>query len=135
MELQKIIYSYLLTVPVFFAVDMLWLGFVARNFYAKQLHAFLSPNINWTAAIIFYLIYIVGIVYFAVIPGMEKNSLKIVLTHAAMFGGIAYATYDLTNLATLHNWPIPIVIVDICWGIALTTIVAAASYSIAQWLQ
>lgn len=135
MELSKIMYTYLLTVPVFFAIDMLWLGVIARGFYAKQLANFLSPNINWTAAIIFYLLYIVGIIYFAVLPGIEKKSLATVILNAALFGGLAYATYDLTNLATLKNWPLQIVLVDVAWGIVLTSLVAIASYSIAQWLR
>ena len=135
MELQKILYTYLLTVPVFFAIDMLWLGIIARGFYAKQLASFLSPNVNWTAGIIFYLLYIVGIIYFAVLPGVEKKSLALVVMNAALFGGLAYATYDLTNLATLKNWPLQIVLVDIAWGVVLTSLVAMASYSIAQWLR
>lgn len=135
MSASKIVYTYLLTVPVFFAVDMLWLGVIAKSFYAKQLTNFLSPNVNWAAAIIFYLLFIVGIIYFAVLPGIDKNSLKSVVIGAALFGGLAYATYDLTNLATLKNWPMPIVIVDILWGVVLSTVVAVASYNIAQWLK
>jgi uncharacterized membrane protein len=131
----KTIYTYLLTVPVFFAMDMIWLGVIAKSFYAKQLSNFLTSNVNWVAAIIFYLLYIIGIIYFAVLPGIEKNSLKTVIISAALFGGLAYATYDLTNLATLKNWPMPIVIVDIIWGVVLTTTVAIASYNIAQWLK
>lgn len=135
LETPKIIYTYLLTVPVFFAIDMLWLGIIAKGFYDKQLGGFLSSNINWVAAIVFYLVYIFGIIFFAVLPGIEKDSLRTVLVNAALFGGLAYATYDLTNLATLKDWPLQIVVVDILWGIVLTTLVAFASYSIAQWLK
>ena len=131
---SKIIYTYLLTVPVFFLIDMTWLGVIAKNFYAQQLSNFLTKNVNWTAAVIFYLLYIVGIVYLAVLPGLEKRSLITVIVNAVVFGGLAYATYDLTNLATLKNWPLPIVLVDIAWGIVLTTLVSIISYSIAQWL-
>ena len=134
LPLSKIILTYLLTVPVFFLIDMTWLGVIAKNFYAHQLSNFLTKNVNWTAAIIFYLLYIVGIVYLAVLPGLEKRSLITVILNAVVFGGLAYATYDLTNLATLKNWPLPIVLVDIAWGIVLTTLVSIISYSIAQWL-
>ena len=83
LETSKILYTYLLTVPVFFAIDMVWLGVVAKNLYAKQLGSLLTPNVNWTAAIIFYLCYIFGIIYFSVLPGIEKDSLRIALTNAA----------------------------------------------------
>lgn len=135
LDAPKLICTYLLTVPVFFAIDMLWLGVIAKSFYAKQLSNFLAPNVNWVAAGGFYLLYIAGIIYLATLPGLEKGSLKTVLLNAAVFGGLAYATYDLTNLATLKNWPLSIVFVDILWGIVLTTTVAVISYAIAQWLR
>lgn len=134
MELSKIVLTYLLTVPVFFAIDMLWLGVVAKNFYAEQLGDLLTKNVNWIAAITFYLLFIFGIIYFAVLPGIDKNSLSLVIRNAALFGGLAYATYDLTNLATLNNWPVKLVFVDIAWGVILSSTVGIASYYIASWL-
>lgn len=135
MEASKIIYTYLLTVPVFFAIDMVWLGVIAKNLYQKQIGHLLAPTVNWPAAIIFYLIYIYGIIFFAVLPGVEKDSLRTVMVNAALFGAMAYATYDLTNLATLKNWPTTIVFIDIIWGAVLTTLVATASYYIALWVR
>jgi uncharacterized membrane protein len=135
LETSKIIYTYLLTVPVFFAIDMVWLGVIAKNLYQKQIGHLLAPTVNWPAAIIFYLIYIYGIIFFAVLPGIEKDSLRTVMINAAMFGAMAYATYDLTNLATLKNWPTTIVFIDIIWGAVLTTLVATASYYIALWVR
>ncbi len=135
LETSKILLTYLFTVPVFFAIDMLWLGVIAKNIYASQLGDLLTKNVNWVAALLFYFCYIFGIIYFAVLPGIEKESLKTVITNAALFGGLAYATYDLTNLATLKNWPTTIVYIDITWGIVLTTSVALASYQIAQWVR
>jgi uncharacterized membrane protein len=129
---MQIFLTYLLTVPVFFAIDMVWLGLVAKKFYADQLGDLLTKNVNWIAAVSFYLLFIFGIIYFAVLPGIEKGSLRTVLINGALFGGLAYATYDLTNLATLKNWPLPLVFVDIAWGIVLTASVGAASYAIAQ---
>lgn len=125
---------YLLTVPVFFLVDMLWLGLIARGFYRKKLDAFLSPAVNWTAAIIFYLIFIVGIIFFAVLPGKAKDSVFIAATYGALFGFFTYATYDLTNLATLKNWPLSVVVIDILWGTVLCSLVASISFFIARWI-
>jgi uncharacterized membrane protein len=126
---------YLLTIPVFFVIDMIWLGYVSRNFYKTQLHHLLSPEVNWTAAFLFYFIYIVGILFFAVRPGLEAESLIRTCLLGALFGFFTYATYDLTNLATLRNWPITVVIVDIAWGTLLCTLVGGGSYMIASWLK
>ncbi len=126
---------YLATVPVFFFIDLFWLGFVAKGFYRKHLDFILSPRVNWTAAIVFYLIFIAGILLFAVIPALERSSLGRAVLMGGLFGFFTYATYDLTNLATIKDWPLAVVIVDILWGIALCSLVAAASFVIANWLK
>ena len=125
---------YILTVPVFFVIDMLWLGFIAKGFYREKLAAFLSPTVNWHAAIIFYLLFIVGIIFFAVAPARAKDSLFITAMYGALFGFFTYATYDLTNLATLKNWPLSVVVVDILWGAVLCSVVASVSFLISKWI-
>lgn len=125
---------YLLTVPVFFLIDMIWLGYVARNFYKVQLHSHLSPQVNWTAALLFYFIYIAGILFFAVRPGLEAGSLARACLSGALFGFFTYATYDLTNLATLRDWPVLVTVVDIGWGTLLCTLVGGAGYLIGSRL-
>ena len=125
---------YALTVPVFFIIDLIWLGVVAKGFYQKNLNYILSPNVNWTAAIIFYLMYIAGILIFAVLPGVAKDSVRHAALWGALFGFFTYATYDLTNLALLKDWPLNIVVVDILWGVVLCTVVATLSFYIAKWL-
>ena len=125
---------YLLTVPVFFIIDLIWLGVVAKSFYQKNLKYILSPNVNWSAAIIFYLIYIAGILIFAVLPAVAKDSLRHAAVWGALFGFFTYATYDLTNLALLKDWPIIIVIVDILWGVVLCSAFATLSFFVAKWL-
>jgi uncharacterized membrane protein len=125
---------YALTVPVFFIIDLIWLGVVARGFYQKNLKYILSPNVNWTAAIIFYLMYIAGILIFAVLPGVAKDSVRHAALWGALFGFFTYATYDLTNLALLKDWPLNIVVVDILWGAVLCTVVSTLSFCIARWL-
>ena len=125
---------YILTVAVFFIIDLIWLGVVAKNFYQKNLKYILSPNVNWTAAIIFYLIYITGILIFAVLPGLAKDSMRHATVWGALYGFFTYATYDLTNLALLKDWPLNIVFVDILWGVFLCAAVATLSFYIAKWL-
>ncbi|AGA89766.1 putative membrane protein [Thioflavicoccus mobilis 8321] len=125
---------YLLTVPVFFAIDMLWLGLIAKDFYQTNLGYILSPNVNWIAAVAFYLIFIAGILYFAVVPALGEASLGRVLLNGALFGFFTYMTYELTNMATLPDWPLKVVIVDTLWGAVLSASVAIASYLIGRWL-
>jgi len=125
---------YVLTVPIFFIIDLLWLGVVARGFYRRQLDFILSPQVNWAAAVVFYLIYIAGILFFAVRPAMTNNSWGQAAVLGALFGFFTYATYDLTNLATIKNWPLIIVVVDIIWGVCLCTLVSLSSFAISKWL-
>lgn len=134
MSFSLLLKSYLLTTLVFFAIDILWLGVIAKGFYNKHLRSFLAPRVNWTAAIVFYLLFIVGIFYFAIVPAVEEGSLNKAMIDGALFGFFTYATYDLTNLATLRKWPIKIVIVDIIWGVILTFSVSSAGYFITNWL-
>ena len=115
---------YLVTLFAFFAIDMVWLGLVARSFYYEQLGFLLNPNTNWVAAMIFYLLFILGILVFVVLPGLKENSLKATILRAALFGLVTYATYDLTNLATVKDWPLAITLVDLAWGTILTIAVS-----------
>jgi uncharacterized membrane protein len=122
---------YLIALPVFLAIDMVWLIFVAKNFYAQQIGFLMKTEINWPAAIIFYLIFIVGLVVFVITPALEKNSWSHALIYGALFGLVAYATYDLTNLATMKNWPVIITIVDLAWGMTVAASVSIVTYLIA----
>lgn len=125
---------YFATLAVFFAVDMLWLGFVARTFYKKQLGFLMAADVNWYAAIIFYLLFIAGILVFVVVPGIRENNLGLTLLKAAFFGLITYATYDLTNLATVKDWPLAVTLVDLAWGTLLSTVVSLSGFYIGKWL-
>ena len=129
---MKTLYIYIITTLIFFAIDMVWLGLIAKNFYREKLGFILSPDVNWYAAVIFYLIYIGGILYFAVLPAMKDESWQTALIQGAVLGFLCYATYDLTNMATIKNWPLTVVLVDIIWGIVLTGSCALISYLVAM---
>lgn len=135
MPITKYLLTYIATFGAFIVIDLIWLGFVARDFYRKQLGSLMTDQINWTAAIIFYLLYIVAILVFAVLPAVQAGSVVKAITLGAFFGFIAYATYDLTNLATLNNWPVVMTIVDIIWGAVLTGLVATAGYYAAMYFK
>lgn len=122
---------YAIALPVFIVVDRAWLGLVAKSFYAKQIGFLMKPEINWAAAVIFYLLFIAGLVLFVIGPAIEKGSWEHALLFGALFGLITYATYDLTNLATLKDWPVLVTVVDLCWGTALAASVSTATYFLA----
>ncbi len=132
--MKSIILSYLLTFVVFLIIDMLWLGVIAKNIYQKYLGSFLTDNVNWVAAFIFYFIYVAGISIFAIYPSVNKGSVYNAILMGALFGFFTYATYDLTNLATLKGWPISIVIIDIVWGSVLSSVVSLSGFYIIKWL-
>lgn len=134
MPIKKIIILYISTFAVFLLIDMLWLGIIAKNFYQKQLGSLLKEPVNWTAAFIFYMMFVCGILIFTVMPALNKNSMITAVMLGMLFGLITYATYDLTNLATLKNWPVSIVVVDMIWGTVLTGLVSISSFFIGKLL-
>jgi uncharacterized membrane protein len=124
----KAVRIYFITVPIFFVIDLIWLGVLAKDFYQRRLGYLMRPQVNWAAAILFYLIFIVGIVIFAVKPALEAQSPVRALVYGALFGFFTYATYDLTNLATVRDWPVIVTVVDLIWGTVLCGAVAWGSY-------
>jgi uncharacterized membrane protein len=131
MPFGKAVILYALTVPVFFAIDMVWLGLIAKKFYARQIGHLMAPKVHWAPALVFYFLFIAGILVFAVLPAVEKGSWSKAVLSGALFGLFTYATYDLTNLATLRDWPLLVTVIDLVWGMVLTGAVSGASYGIA----
>jgi uncharacterized membrane protein len=123
---------FLIALPVFFVIDMVWLVLVAKKFYQDQIGFLMKPDINWLAAIIFYLLFIAGLVIFVISPAVEKHSWVHALLFGALFGLITYATYDLTNLATLKDWPLLVTVVDLIWGTVLASSISLITYFIAN---
>lgn len=108
-------------------VDGAWLGVVARGLYRRQLGYLMAERPNWFAALAFYLIYVLGVTVFAVLPGIDAGSVWEASWRGAVFGLVAYATYDLTNAATVRGWPGTITLVDMAWGTVLSAVVATAA--------
>jgi uncharacterized membrane protein len=123
-----------ITLPVFFAIDMLWLVVIARGFYREQIGTLLKTDVNWWAAILFYLIFIGGLLYFVIGPALEKRSLRHAAVAGAAFGFVTYATFDLTSLALIRDWPVLVTVVDMAWGTVLSASVAMVSFAIARRL-
>jgi uncharacterized membrane protein len=123
-----------ITLPVFFAIDMLWLGVLAQDLYQQQIGGLMRADPNWWAAILFYLIFIAGMVFFVIAPAREKGSWCYAMFAGAAFGFVTYATFDLTALALLKDWPLLITLVDLVWGTVLSASVSTITFAIAKRL-
>jgi len=125
---------YGITLPIFFALDMVWLGVVAKSFYAKHIGFLMKSNVNWAAALLFYALFIAGLVFFVIAPAVQKASWTHALLFGALFGLITYATYDLTNLATMKDWPVVVTVVDLMWGMVLAGTVSVVSWFVVKFM-
>ena len=122
--------KFIVTFLVFLGIDAIWLGIIAKNLYSKTIGHLLSDKPNLLAALIFYVFYVFGIIVFAINPALKEKSPITALQLGAFLGFIAYSTYDLTNLATMKDWPLHVTIIDIIWGTFLTGSVSLVSYLI-----
>lgn len=125
MEIAK---TYFLSLIVFLGIDAVWLTTMSKNFYGRYLGHLMADKPNLTAAFIFYLINIFGMVFLVINPSLKENSWSRLLWSSALYGLCTYATYDLTNQATLKNWPLIVTVVDMIWGMVLTTAVCASVF-------
>lgn len=125
---RSTIKRYFITLLVFLILDAVWLGLIAQPFYQAQIGFLLAKNPNWAAAGVFYLLYVAGLVFFVTEPAVRAGTSPArSALRGAFFGLVAYATYDLTNLATVDRWPLLLTAVDMAWGTllgALTTLAA-----------
>lgn len=122
---------YAIAFPVFLAIDAVWLTLIAKNFYSKHIGFLMAKNPNLLAALIFYLIFIAALIFFVITPALDKKMWMHALFAGAFFGFVTYATYDLTNLATLKDWPVIVTLVDLAWGTVLAALVSVITYFIA----
>ena len=115
-------------------LDYIWLGFIAKKLYYGEMGDILLKKPNMLAAILFYAIYVVGAVIMVVVPALDNNSIMHALGFGALLGFVAYATYDLTNLATMKGFSSKIVVIDLVWGTFITAVVCVGSFAVANWL-
>jgi uncharacterized membrane protein len=127
MQTKQIVVAYLATAVVFLALDAVWLTTMADRLYRPALGPLLLEKFAVAPAALFYLLYVAGIVVFAVAPGLESGRWSTSLKLGALLGLVAYATYDLTNQATLRDWPWRVTLADLCWGSFVTAVAAAAA--------
>lgn len=129
---QSDVKMYAVLFAAFLAIDGVWLTLVAKEFYKQQIGFLLAASPNYAAAVIFYLLFVLAVQVFVVRPGLKSGSLKATLGRAAFFGLITYATYDLTNLATVEGWPVLVTVVDLAWGATLCSGVSTVGFLVGR---
>ena len=126
--MKQTLLIYFATAAGFFALDMLWLGLIAKNFYREKLGFIFTGEVDWRAAALFYILYLGGLVYFGVIPGLKDSQWTTALFNSALYGFVCYATYDLTNKATIMQWPWLVVGIDLLWGVVVSSFAGIIGY-------
>lgn len=127
---MEVVRNYLITFVVYFAIEMVWLLLIAKNLYAKYIGHLMADKPNLVVSLVYFIIVIAGLIFFAINPAIEKNSLSYAILAGVIFGFMTYATYTMTNLATLKDWPMIIAFVDIAWGTLLNGLTAGISFYI-----
>ncbi|CUI04630.1 DUF2177 family protein [Massilia antarctica] len=125
--MRKLLIPYLILIAGMVLLDVLWLGFIAKSIYADGIGHLMAAQPRFGAAIAFYLLYALGLTIFVLAPHGPRRSLRATLAAAALFGTVAYATYDLSNLATLRDWPLSLALIDIAWGCVASTLSVLAA--------
>lgn len=128
MNLIKSLASYFFTLAVFLFIDFIWLAIISKSFYQQHIGPLLTTNVNYFAAISFYLIFVFALLIFVVFPSYKTKSTFNLIIKSLLFGLVTYATYDLTNLATLKNWPLIIALIDLLWGMFISLITSLSAY-------
>lgn len=128
-----IVKNYLITFFIFLVIDFIWLGSVAKNLYQNQLGFLMKENVNVAAAVIFYLIFTAGIVFFVLNHALAISSWQYALFAGMFMGLIAYSTYDLTNLSTIKDWPLIVTLIDLVWGTLLGGLTSFLSYTVIKF--
>ena len=126
--------QYLIAFIVFILVDLVWLLVISKKLYKDKIGHLMAENVNLVAAGLFYLVFIAALVFFVISPAIDRKSVLYALGAGAFFGFVAYATYDLTNLATLKDWPVSLTVIDLLWGSFVTGTTCAATTLICRWI-
>lgn len=121
--------NFIIVFGIFLVLDAIWLV-LTKGFYASNLGHLMGTNVKWMGAIVFYILFIIILMYFVINPALQSNDIKTLVISAVLFGLITYGTYDLTNYATLRDWPLTITVIDMIWGSTVTLLTSIISYLI-----
>jgi uncharacterized membrane protein len=132
--MTKYLVAYVAAAVVMIAIDLVWLGVIAKPIYRDGIGHLMADSPNIPAAVLFYLLFPVGLMIFAVLPNAASPEWTKTLIAGALFGLFTYATYDLTNLATLKGWPVGLAVLDTAWGTLVSAVSAAAGKWAFNWM-
>jgi len=130
--MSRTLIAYVATLVVLGVVDFIWLGFIAKDLYKRGIGHLMAVKPNLAAAVVFYPLFVVGLMIFAVDPALDAGAWQQAALYGALFGFFCYATYDLTNLATLRNWPVGLAVIDVVWGTFVSAVATTAGFFIAR---
>ncbi len=130
MSLLKLVFA---LTPIMVAGDLLWLGVIMKDFYRGNLGHLMASSVQWMPALFFYVLFVTGLLYFATIPGIQSGSFTRTFLMGAAFGLVAYGTYDLTNQATLRDWPLVVTLADMAWGAFFSGTLSAVAFLFSRW--
>ena len=125
---------FLISFITFLILDAIWLGIISKGFYAKNLSDYLTSDIVWPAAFIFYLLFNIGLLVFVILPAIEENSYSTLIMYALLYGLVTFSTYDLTNLATIKDWPAIVSVVDIMYGMFVAVVCSSTAFYLHKYL-
>lgn len=131
----KHLVAWAVTFVVLLVIDMIWLGVIAKSMYQEAMGDLMSPNPRLAFAAVFYLAYPIGLLVFAIVPGLAAQGVMRAALMGGLFGLFCYATYDLTNLAVIRNWPLALSFIDIAWGTVVSGVAAAAGAATLRWFE
>ena len=131
--MSKFVVLYLISLIIFLLIDFVWLAFIAKGLYAKSIGHLMADKVNYVAALVFYLIFIAGLTHFVTLPALSEGMAARMIFSAAFFGFVTYATYDLTNLATLKDWPLKVTLIDLVWGMFISTSVSTLTLWVSKF--
>lgn len=131
----KHLVAWAVTFVVLLVIDMIWLGVIAKGMYQEAMGDLMSPNPRLAFAAVFYLAYPIGLLVFAIVPGLAHQGVLRAALLGGLFGLFCYATYDLTNLAVVRNWPLALSFIDIAWGTLVSGVAAAAGAAALRWFE
>ncbi|MBO5392643.1 MULTISPECIES: DUF2177 family protein [Pseudomonas] len=126
--MSKAVWAYIGALLAFLVLDGLWLGVLMSSTYKELLGTLMLAQPKWGPAIVFYLLYVLGVVFFVVLPALARGSARRAALSGALFGLVAYGTYDMTNWATLQGWSAQLALMDMAWGGLLTCLAALSGY-------
>lgn len=126
----EVIKVFIITFVVFMGIDLIWLGLISKKMYAEKLGFIMRKDVNWPVALAFYVLFMIGLLFFVVYPAIDKGSWSYALLAGMFFGLVTYGTYDLTNLSTLKDWPVSITVIDLIWGSSICGMTSLISFLI-----